>query len=200
MWVKQFKILNVYVCSGWRICHSGTFTWYLIAATTTRWNNDVLMLAQRLRRWSSIKTSLLQRVVFAGTCHIITRILFLDPFSQCLTVYRHMGDWGNYVEDSNGAFQDRFVDEYLSLDGEFSVVGRLFSVSYFCFFSLDFFLIIMYRIFRIRWMLWGGWLVVAPLHPYIILQWERVLLLHYNCNHNISVIIICDYLNQSINQ
>ena len=36
-----------------------------LAANTTRWNNDVLMLAQRLRRWPSIKTSLLQRVVFA---------------------------------------------------------------------------------------------------------------------------------------
>ena len=29
-------------------------------------NNDFLMLAQRLRRWPNIKTSLLQRVVFAG--------------------------------------------------------------------------------------------------------------------------------------
>ena len=29
-------------------------------------NNDVLMVAQRLRRWSNIKTSLFQRTVFAG--------------------------------------------------------------------------------------------------------------------------------------
>ena len=33
-------------------------------ANTTRWNNDVLMLPQRLRRWPNIKTSLFQRVVF----------------------------------------------------------------------------------------------------------------------------------------
>ena len=32
---------------------------------TTRWNNDVLMLAQRLRRWPNIKTALFQRIVFA---------------------------------------------------------------------------------------------------------------------------------------
>ena len=35
-------------------------------ANTTHCNNDVLMLAQRLRRWPNIKTSLLQCVVFAG--------------------------------------------------------------------------------------------------------------------------------------
>ena len=35
-------------------------------ANTTRWNNDVSMLAQRLRRWPNIKTSLFQPVVFAG--------------------------------------------------------------------------------------------------------------------------------------
>ena len=37
-----------------------------IPANTTRWSNDVLMLAQRLRRWPNIKTSLFQRVVLAG--------------------------------------------------------------------------------------------------------------------------------------
>ena len=37
-----------------------------IPANTACWNNDVLMLAQRLRRWPNIKTSLVQRVVFAG--------------------------------------------------------------------------------------------------------------------------------------
>ena len=35
-------------------------------ANTLRWNNDVLMLGQRRRRWANIKTSLFQRVVFAG--------------------------------------------------------------------------------------------------------------------------------------
>ena len=35
----------------------------IIPANTTRWNNDVLMLVQRLRRWPTIKTSLLKRVV-----------------------------------------------------------------------------------------------------------------------------------------
>ena len=41
---------------------------YPANTTVTRWNNDVLMLAQRLRRWPNIKTSLFQRVtvVFAG--------------------------------------------------------------------------------------------------------------------------------------
>ena len=39
----------------------------LSPANTTRWNNDVLMLAQRLRRWPNIKTSLFQRFVFAGS-------------------------------------------------------------------------------------------------------------------------------------
>ena len=37
------------------------------AANKTRWNNDVSKLVQRLRRWPNIKTSLFQRVVFAGT-------------------------------------------------------------------------------------------------------------------------------------
>ena len=37
-----------------------------IPANTTRWNNNVLMLAQRLRRWPNIKTSLFQRTVLAG--------------------------------------------------------------------------------------------------------------------------------------
>ena len=36
---------------------------------TTRWNNDVLMLGQRRRRWGNINTSLFQRVVFAGHAH-----------------------------------------------------------------------------------------------------------------------------------
>ena len=37
-----------------------------VPANTTRWNNAVLMLAQRLRRWPNNKTSLLQSVVLAG--------------------------------------------------------------------------------------------------------------------------------------
>ena len=45
------------------ICHSSECPF---PANTTRWNNDVLMLAQRLRRWPNIKTSLFQRVVSAG--------------------------------------------------------------------------------------------------------------------------------------
>ena len=36
------------------------------AANTTRWNDNALLLAQRLRRWPNIKTSSVQRVVFAG--------------------------------------------------------------------------------------------------------------------------------------
>ena len=35
-------------------------------ANTTRWNNDVLMLAQRLQRWPNIKTSFFQHDVFGG--------------------------------------------------------------------------------------------------------------------------------------
>ena len=31
---------------------------YAIPANTTRWNNDVLLLGQRRRRWANIKTSL----------------------------------------------------------------------------------------------------------------------------------------------
>ena len=37
-----------------------------IPANTTRWNDDVLMLGQRRRRWANNKTSLFQRVVFTG--------------------------------------------------------------------------------------------------------------------------------------
>ena len=33
---------------------------------TTRWNNAVLMLAQRLRRWANIKTALCRRAVSDG--------------------------------------------------------------------------------------------------------------------------------------
>ena len=40
-------------------------------ANTTRWSNDVLMLDQRRRCWADIKTSLFQRVVFAGKIHLI---------------------------------------------------------------------------------------------------------------------------------
>ena len=37
-----------------------------IPANMTRWNDDVLMLGQRRRRWANIKISLFQLVVFAG--------------------------------------------------------------------------------------------------------------------------------------
>ena len=35
-------------------------------ANTPRWNNDVFTLAQRLRRWPNIKTSLFKRVLFSS--------------------------------------------------------------------------------------------------------------------------------------
>ena len=35
-------------------------------ANTTRWTNADLMLGQRRRRWTNIKTALVQRLVFAG--------------------------------------------------------------------------------------------------------------------------------------
>ena len=38
-----------------------------LSENRTRWNNDVLMLGQRLRSWTNIKTSLFQLVPFAGT-------------------------------------------------------------------------------------------------------------------------------------
>ena len=44
-------------------------------ANTTRLSNDVWMLAQRLRRWPNIKTSLFQRVVFAEQFAICYHIL-----------------------------------------------------------------------------------------------------------------------------
>ena len=53
-------------------------------ANTTRWNNDVLMLGQRRRRWANIKTSLFKRVVFAGETHPATREAGITP-GQCLT-------------------------------------------------------------------------------------------------------------------
>ena len=48
---------------------------------TTRRNEDVLMLVQRLRRWPNIKTSFFQRIVFAGLCvyqQTTQLTLFLD--------------------------------------------------------------------------------------------------------------------------
>ena len=53
----------------WLFCqHSGSKVIICkpIPANTTHWNNNVLMLAQRLRRWPNIKTSLFQRFVLAG--------------------------------------------------------------------------------------------------------------------------------------
>ena len=40
-------------------------------ANAARWNEDVLMLAQRLRRWPNNKTSVFQRVVFAGHVRLL---------------------------------------------------------------------------------------------------------------------------------
>ena len=49
-----------------------------IPTNTARWNNDVLLLAQRLRRWPNIKTSLFQRAVFAGMClHVVGGIIHI---------------------------------------------------------------------------------------------------------------------------
>ena len=39
------------------------------------------MLAQRLRRWPNIKTSLFQRVVFAGNAILQSQSLYFNPFS-----------------------------------------------------------------------------------------------------------------------
>ena len=41
----------------------------LVPANTRGWTNVVLMLAHRLRRWTSIKTTLVQRLVFTGVSH-----------------------------------------------------------------------------------------------------------------------------------
>ena len=38
----------------------------VVPANTASWNNDVLLLGQRLRRWANIKTALFELVVFAG--------------------------------------------------------------------------------------------------------------------------------------
>ena len=63
-----------------------------VPANTTRWNNDVLKLGQRLRRWPNIKTSLFQRVVFAGVLgdyctagDVISNILF-DPYDSLANI------------------------------------------------------------------------------------------------------------------
>ena len=53
--------------SFWRVYHILSAG---MPANKTRWNNDLLLLTQRLRRWSNIRTSLFQRVVFAGIPHI----------------------------------------------------------------------------------------------------------------------------------
>ena len=46
-------------------------------AKKRRWSNGFLMLSQRHRRWPNIKTTLVQRLVFAGTC------LFNNQSIQC---------------------------------------------------------------------------------------------------------------------
>ena len=38
----------------------------IIPENTTRWNDDVLILGQRRRRWANIETSLFQRVLLAA--------------------------------------------------------------------------------------------------------------------------------------
>ena len=50
-WIPALKELIHHVCSLWNM---------------TTWNNVVLMLGQRRRRWPSIKTALAQRLVFTG--------------------------------------------------------------------------------------------------------------------------------------
>ena len=42
-----------------------------LPANTRRCTNVVLLLAHRLRCWTSIKTTLAQRLVFAGLCCIV---------------------------------------------------------------------------------------------------------------------------------
>ena len=64
-------------------CWRGVSTVYN-PANTTRWNNDVLMLGQRRRRWASVKTSLFQRVVFAGKLTPIQCLLNVGPASPVL--------------------------------------------------------------------------------------------------------------------
>ena len=77
----------------------------IIPANTVRWNNDVLMLGQRRRRWANIKTLLFQRVVFAGMVLDCARLyiyvsLYLHLLSlneQKRAVPGHLGgDHGSY--------------------------------------------------------------------------------------------------------
>ena len=68
------------------VCHES----WAFPANTTRWNNDVLMLAQRLRRWASIKTSLFQRVVLAGIlllCYLCEIYVCTGHFNKQLLTY-----------------------------------------------------------------------------------------------------------------
>ena len=46
---------------------------------TTHWNNVGLMLGQRRRRWTSIKPTLFQFIVFPG---MITRLLYIAMAAQ----------------------------------------------------------------------------------------------------------------------
>ena len=47
-------------------------------AKTIHWNNVVLMLGQRRRRWANVKTTLVERLVLVATFNI------LDTFLQHL--------------------------------------------------------------------------------------------------------------------
>ena len=58
-----------------------------IPANTARWNNDVLMLAQRLRRRPNIKTSLFHRVVFAGKRPFFHNTVAAMPTQKAVSAY-----------------------------------------------------------------------------------------------------------------
>ena len=49
-------------------------------ANTTCWNNGVLMLGQRRRRWANIKTLLFQRVVFCWVAHYYISTMYLPQY------------------------------------------------------------------------------------------------------------------------
>ena len=85
--------------SFWRVYHILSAG---IPANTTRWNNDLLMLTQRLRRWSNIRTSLFQRVVFAG---ITTSTTKKTRYNEPMLVYC----WASFVDAGPTISQHWFI-------------------------------------------------------------------------------------------
>ena len=83
-WVGTFTRISQFFYN--RVVSEQYFT-HLGPANTTRWNKDVLMLAQRLRRWPNIETSLFQRVGFAGG------LLHVRGHKTGLDTWRRISPW-----------------------------------------------------------------------------------------------------------